>query len=33
MLQKFEAKSLEALIMGVLKDFFENPVSGATTNP
>jgi len=30
MILTFEQKELKALILGVLKDFFANPVSGAT---
>ncbi len=30
MILNSEAKNIEALIYGVLKDFFSNPVSGAT---
>lgn len=31
MIQNFEAKQLEALIYGVLQNYFSNPVFGATT--
>ncbi len=32
MIQKSEAKELEALIYGVLEKFFSNPASGATSS-